>query len=91
MVVAVASSFTLRQIGRSWHFSSFAGIATYYICVGGISIFTSPSTHEEQLGWFLFICILLLPRALLAAVIGLVSCHIYRFVKQLVQPTKNHG
>jgi hypothetical protein len=62
--------------------SLLGGIFMYYVCLG-VAWFAN--ADPNQLAWFFFICVFLVPRALLASFIGLVCWETYSFVKKAAQ------
>lgn len=94
MIVGCIASFILRNSKRSRAASLFSGILAYY---GYLAIFPlianamTPSSNQEQLGWFLFASILFLPRALLASAIGVICWEAYYFIKTTVRGNRLHG
>jgi hypothetical protein len=95
MAIGCVASFVFRLRRIVWPTSLFGGVAAYYACLGVISIITlaitPSSTNQEQLGWFLFLCIFLAPRALLASAIGIFCWEAFCFVKTTLRANKNHG
>jgi hypothetical protein len=95
MAMGCVAAFVFRLKRTVWLSSLFGGVAAYYACFGAIAIvmqaITPSSTNQEQLGWFLFLCIFLAPRALLASAIGISCWEAFCFVKTTLRANKNHG
>ena len=89
------ASFIFRYKHIGWLMSLFGGVGAYYVSLCTIQLvsltITPPSTNQEQLGWFLFLCILLIPRAFLASALGLLLREAFFLVKKTLHATRHHG
>lgn len=95
MVVGGMASFIFRHQRFAWLTSLFGGIGAYYLSLASATLvllaIAPPPNNQEQLGWFLFICIFLMPRALLASAAGLLLWEAFFFVKTTRRATQKHG
>lgn len=95
MAVGGVASFIFRHKHFGWLASLFGGVGAYYVSLAALTLVSlaidPPSTNQEQFGWFLFLCIFLIPRALLASAIGLLLREAFFLVKTTLRATQHHG
>lgn len=95
MAVGGVASFIFRHMHFGWLMSLFGGVGAYYVSLASLTLISlaisPPSTNQEQFGWFLFLCIFFIPRALLASAIGLLLREAFSLVKTTLRAPQNHG
>lgn len=83
MATACIVALVLRYRKASILHSFLGGLGCYFACLIGVTAITEalhPTGHFD-LGWFLFACIFVLPRAAFSAILGLAVCEIFRIAR----------
>ena len=95
MAVGCVASFIFRHKHFGWLTSIFGGVGAYYVSLATLMLISLtialPSINQEQFGWFLFLCIFFIPRALLASAIGSLLHEVFSIVKTTLRATQHHG